>query len=140
MPTNDRLRNLSLGTPPRCGVPYTRRGHIQTMSAWLSTQPLNYPPPVSALPATLFPATETCLFTFVASSSFSSIKKGGLQLLVDTGCSPHMVDPDMIPNADQHLREYQALQPPKIIEVTQPLELVYTDLSGTISPASGAGN
>ena len=26
------------------------------------------------------------------------------------------------------------------IEVTQPLELVYTDLSGPISPASGAGN
>ena len=31
---------------------------------------------------------------------------------------------------------------PKVarIEVTQPLELVYTDLSGPISPASGAGN
>ena len=27
-----------------------------------------------------------------------------------------------------------------LIEVTQPLELVYTDLSGPISPASGAGN
>ena len=26
-----------------------------------------------------------------------------------------------------------------LIEVTQPLELVYTDLSGPISPASGAG-
>ena len=26
------------------------------------------------------------------------------------------------------------------IEVMQPLELVYTDLSGPISPASGAGN
>ena len=26
------------------------------------------------------------------------------------------------------------------IEVTQPLELVYTDLLGPISPASGAGN
>ena len=26
------------------------------------------------------------------------------------------------------------------IEVTQPLELMYTDLSGPISPASGAGN
>ena len=26
-----------------------------------------------------------------------------------------MIDPDMIPNADQHLREYQALQPPKIV-------------------------
>ena len=97
-------------------------------------------PPGSALPATISPATEACSFTFVASSSFSSIKKVGLQLLVDSGCSSHMVDPVMIPNADQHLREYQALQPPKIIEVTQPLELVYTDLSGTISPASGAGN
>ena len=31
---------------------------------------------------------------------------------------------------------------PKVarIEVTQPLELVYTDLSGPLSPASGAGN
>ena len=28
------------------------------------------PPPVSALPATISPATETCLFTFVTSSSF----------------------------------------------------------------------
>ncbi|CAN0574163.1 unnamed protein product [Laminaria digitata] len=27
-----------------------------------------------------------------------------------------------------------------LIDVTQPLELVYTDLSGPISPASGAGN
>ena len=46
----------------------------------------------------------------------------------------------MIPHADQHLCEYQALRPPKIPEVTQPLELVYTDLSGPICPASGAGN
>ena len=30
---NVRLRNLSLGTPPRSGAPYTRRHHIQTMSA-----------------------------------------------------------------------------------------------------------
>ena len=41
---NVRLRNLSLGTPPRSGAPYTRRGHIQTMSAWLSRQPLNHSP------------------------------------------------------------------------------------------------
>ena len=71
--------------------------------------------PVSALPATISPATETCSFTFVASSSFSSIKKGGLQLLVDSSCPSHMVDPEMIPNADQPLRGYQALQPPKIV-------------------------
>ena len=56
------------------------------------------PPPVSALPATISPATETCPTPFVASSSFSSIKKMGLQLLVDSGCSPHMVDPAIIPN------------------------------------------
>ena len=35
---------LSLGTTPRSGAPCTRRGHIQTMSAWLSRQPLNHPP------------------------------------------------------------------------------------------------
>ena len=34
-------------------------------------------PLVSALPAIISPATETCSFTFVASSSFSSIKKAG---------------------------------------------------------------
>ena len=43
-----------------------------------------YLPPVSALPATISPAAETYSFT-VASSSFSSIKKGGHQLLVDSG-------------------------------------------------------
>ena len=37
-------KKLSLGTPPRRGAPYTRRGHIQTMSAWLSWQPLNHSP------------------------------------------------------------------------------------------------
>ena len=83
-------------------------------------------PPVSALPATISPATETCSFTMVASSSFSSTKKGGLQLLVDSGCSYHMVDPEMIPIADQHLREYQALQPPKIVYGTGSHELLTT--------------
>ena len=73
------------------------------------------PPPGSACAATISPATETCSFTFVTSSSFSSVKNGGLQLLIDSGCSSHMVDLEMIPNADQHLREYQALQPPKIV-------------------------
>ena len=51
----------------------------------------------------------------MASSSFSAIKKSGLQVLVDSGCSSNMVDPEMIPNAGQHLREYQALQPPKVV-------------------------
>ena len=73
------------------------------------------PPPVSALPATVSPATETCSFTLVASSSFSSLKKGGLQLLVDSGCSSHMVDPEMIPNTNQPLREYKTLQRPKMV-------------------------
>ena len=71
--------------------------------------------PVSALPATISPATETCSFTFLTSSSFSSIKESGLKLLVDGGCSFHMVDPEIIPNADQHLREYQAPKPPKLV-------------------------
>ena len=51
----------------------------------------------------------------MASSSFSAIEKSGLQVLVDSGCSSNMVDPEMIPNAGQHLREYQALQPPKVV-------------------------
>ena len=84
------------------------------------------PPPVSALPATISPATETCSITFVASPSFSSIKKVGPQLLVDSGCSSHMMDPEMIPIADQHLREYQALQPPKIVYGTGSHELLTT--------------
>ena len=37
-------KKLSLGTPPRSGASYTRRGHIQTMSALLSRQPLNHSP------------------------------------------------------------------------------------------------
>ena len=82
--------------------------------------------PVSALPATISPAAETCSFTFVASSSFSPNKKGGLQLLVDSGCLSHMVDPEMIPNADQHLRECQALQPRKIVYGAGSHELVAT--------------
>ena len=72
-------------------------------------------PPVSALPATISAATESCSFNFVASSSFSSTKKGRVQLLVASGCSSHVVDPEMILNADQHLGEYQALPPSKIV-------------------------
>ena len=49
------------------------------------------------------------MFTIVASSSLSSIKEGGLQLLVDSSRSSHMVDPASIPNAEQHLREDQEL-------------------------------
>ena len=59
--------------------------------------------PVSALPATISPAIETCSFIVVASSSFSSSKKGGLQQLVDSGRASPMVDPGMIPNTDQYL-------------------------------------
>ena len=98
MQTNVWLRNLFLGTPPRSGAPGARRGHIQTMRTWLSREPLNHPLPVSALPATISPAADTCSFTFVATTSFSSTKKGGSQLLVDIGCSSHMVDPEVIPN------------------------------------------
>ena len=111
MLTDVRLRDLSLGTSPRSGAPDTRRGHIQTMSAWLSRQPLNHSPLFLHYKRP-FPLPETCSFAFVASSSFLSVKKGGLQLLVDSGCSCHMVDPEMIPNVDQNLCEYQALQPP----------------------------
>ena len=104
---------------------YKARSHSdnECISQQATPKPL---PPVSALPATISPATETCSFTMVASSSFSSTKKGGLQLLVDSGCSYHMVDPEMIPIADQHLREYQALQPPKIVYGTGSHELLTT--------------
>ena len=37
-----------------------------------------------------------------------------------------MVDPEIIPNADQHLREYQALQPPRIVCGAGSLELLAT--------------
>ena len=81
-------------------------------------------PLVSALPSTIPPATETCSVTFVASSSF--INKGALQLLIDNSCSSQMVDPEMIPSADQHLREYQALQPPKMVYGAGSHELLAT--------------
>ena len=64
---------------------HTRRGHIQTMRAWISRQPLNHSPLLLHCQRP-FPLPETCSFTFVTRSSFSSIKKGGLQLLVDSGC------------------------------------------------------
>ena len=112
MLTDVRLRDLSLGTSQRSGAPDTRRGHIQTMSEWLSRQPLNHSPLFLHYKRP-FPLPETCSFTFVASSSFSSIKNGGLQLLVDSGCPSRMDDPEMIPNADQNLGEYSELHPPK---------------------------
>ncbi|CAN0303407.1 unnamed protein product, partial [Scytosiphon promiscuus] len=83
-------------------------------------------PPVSALPATISPAAETCSFTFVASSSFSHVQKGEIQLLVDSGCSSHMVDPAMIPNAEQQLRQYQELQPPQRVYAAGSHELLAT--------------
>ena len=101
-------------------------------------------PPGSALAATTSPTAETtsltaetCSFTFVASSSFSSIKKGGLQLLVDSGCSSHMVDPATIPNAEQHPRKYQELRPPQIVYVAGSHELLET---GTATLKPGVNN
>lgn len=55
-----------------------------------------------------------CPFTFVATASIPHVEEGKFELLVDSGCSSHMVDPAMNPNAEQHLREYQALQPPQV--------------------------
>ena len=48
-----------------------------------------------------------------------------------------MVDPEMIPNADQHLREYQALQPPKIVYGAGSHELLAT---GTAKLTIGVEN
>ena len=48
-----------------------------------------------------------------------------------------MVDPEMIPNADQHLREYQSLQPPKIVYGARPYELLAT---GTAKLTIGVEN
>ena len=94
-------------------------------------------PPVPALPATVSPATETCLLTFVKNSSFSFTKKDGLQLMFESGCSSYMVDPETIPNADQYLREYQALQPPQIVNVAGSHELFAT---GTAKLTIGVEN
>lgn len=71
--------------------------------------------PVFALPATISTAAGTCSFTFVASSYVSCTKNGGLQLLVDSDCSSNIIDLAIISNADNHLREYQVLHPPKIV-------------------------
>ena len=92
---------------------------------------------VSALPATISPAVETCSLAFVASLSSSSIKKGWLQLLVDSGCSSHIVDPEMIPNSDKHLGEYQALQHPRIVYGAGSHELLAT---GTAKLTIGVEN
>ena len=48
-----------------------------------------------------------------------------------------MVDPEMIRNADQHLREYQALQPPKIVYGAGSHELLAT---GTANLTIGVEN
>ena len=48
-----------------------------------------------------------------------------------------MVDPEMIPNADQYLREYQALQPPNITYGAGSHELLAT---GTVNITIGVEN
>ena len=48
-----------------------------------------------------------------------------------------MVDPEMIPNADQHLRDYQALQPPRNVYGDGSHELLVT---GTAKLTKGAEN
>ena len=48
-----------------------------------------------------------------------------------------MVDPEMIPDADQQLREYQALQPPKIVFGAGSHELLAT---GTAKLTIGVEN
>lgn len=60
------------------------------------------------------PALRLCL-SFVASSSVSSVTNEGLQLLVDSGCSSHTIDPAMISIADYHPAAYHALLPPKTV-------------------------
>ena len=51
-----------------------------------------------------------------------------------------MVDPEMLPNADQHLREYQALQPPKIVYGARSRELLATGTANlTIGVENSAG-
>ena len=44
-----------------------------------------------------------------------------------------MVDPEMIPDADQQLREYQALQPPKIVYGAGSHELLATGTATTLA-------
>ena len=51
-----------------------------------------------------------------------------------------MVDPEVILNADQHLREYQALQPPKIVYGARSRELLATGTANlTIGVENSAG-
>lgn len=61
------------------------------------------------------PCCRELLSSFVATSSVPSAKKGGLKLVVDSGCSSRMTNPAIIPNTERHLCEYQALQPPKVL-------------------------
>ena len=52
-----------------------------------------------------------------------------------------MVGPEMIPNADQHLREYRALLPPKIVYGAGSHELLATGTAKlTIGVENTAGN
>ena len=54
------------------------------------------------------------------------MKKGGLQLLVKSGCSAHMIDPTTIPNAEQHLHQHQELRPPQTVYRAGSHELLAT--------------
>ena len=57
-----------------CSLHKTRSHPDNECTAWQITP--QSAPPVSALQATISPTTETCSLTFMASSSFSFIKKG----------------------------------------------------------------
>ena len=73
-------------------------------------------PPVSALPATIFPLPQRLAHLPAwQARRFRPLRKVGYNYWSTTAAQSHMVDPEMIPTADQHLREYQALQPPKIV-------------------------
>ena len=95
------------------------------MGEWLSRQPQS-DSPVSATPATVSPAA---LFLIYVGSKLiiSSDKKGELQLLVDRGCSSHMVDPATILNAEQHLRKYEDLRSLQIVGGAGSHEMLATE-------------
>ena len=67
----------------------------------------------------------------------SKLVVGGLTLLVDGGCSCHMVDPATIPNAEPHLHQYQELRPPQTVDGGGSHELLST---GTVMLMLGVDN
>lgn len=85
--------------------------------------------PVSCLPAGMSVATEAFKFPFVARALVLSIKKGLQLLLVENGCSSHMVDPATIQNAKQHSRQYKELRSPHVVFRAELHELSATGMA-----------